>query len=243
MSFEYTIEKIGKDIKICCGNDHTFGTDAIILFDFAGVRKKDKVLDIGTGCGIIGVLAAEKTDAQVFGIDIQEKAIEQAKISASLSHLENRFIPVLKDIKETDGSFYPDGFTLILCNPPYFKPDDGKISENEAHAIARQEVKCTIEDIVESSYKVLCDKGRLCLCHKPERLIDVVSVMRKFKIEPKRLQFVKKSREAEPWLILIEGRKNGGAGLKVLPDLIITAGLEQTDTYNRYHNEVKKNEG
>lgn len=242
MDFEYTTEKIGKNIKICCTIDHTFGTDAIILNDFANVKSRDRVLDIGTGSGIIGVLAAEKAKL-VYGIDIQEKAVFQASLSASLSGLSDKFFPKLKDLKEMGGDFYSDGFTLVVCNPPYFKTEDGKLSQNEAHAIARQEIKCNIEDIIAAAWRVLCDKGRLCLCHKPERLTDVLAAMRKYKIEPKRLQFVKGAAEKEPWLILVEGRKNGGEGLKVLPDLYITPGKENTDTYNRYHREAKENEG
>lgn len=240
MELDYTVEDIGSELKICSTDDHHFGTDAILLFDFAEVKRKDRVCDFGTGCGIIGVLTAKKCSNQVFGVDIQPKAVAQAKISAQMSGLMDRFTPILADIKELKGCFSAGDFTLIFCNPPYYKVGSGKISDNEAKVIARQEIKCNIDDIACEAYKYLCDKGRLCVCHKPERLADVMASFRKYKIEPKRIQFVKSGAEKSPWLFLIEGRKNASAGLKVLPDLVIEPGSEPTDTYAKYREEMKK---
>lgn len=242
MDFDYKAEKIGKTISICCTEDHTFGTDAIILFDFADIKRKDRVCDLGTGCGIMGILAAEKSDNTVYGVDIQEKAVRQAELSAVLSGLEGKFKPLEADIKNLSGASFDTPFTAVLCNPPYFKADSGKISSNMAHAIARQEIKCDIKDVVLAASKILCDKGRLCLCNRPDRLVDVISAMREVKIEPKRIQFVK-NKKGEAWLFLVEGKKSASSGIQVMKDLNITPGEEYTDTYNRYHREVKNNEG
>lgn len=236
MDFEYKLERIGKNIKICVTKEHTFGTDAILLFDFAAPGKKDKVCDIGTGCGIIGVLAAAK-GAETVGVEIQEKAAEQAEISGEESGVSGLFSVMNVDLKELSAPIKP--FSLVICNPPYFKPESGKLSGNPAFDIARQEIKCRFSDIASAAARILCDKGRFCVCHKPERLPDVLCEMRKNRIEPKRLQFVKKCSDGVPWLVLIEGRKGGGEGLLVLPDAVIVPGAENTDTYNRYREEMK----
>ncbi len=240
MSQDYKVEEIGTEMKIQTTENHNFGTDAILLFDFAEVKRKDRVCDFGTGCGIIGVLTAKASENCVWGIDIQPAAIKQAKVSAQLSGLADRFIPIVCDINEIKTKLAYSGFTLVTCNPPYYKPDSGFVSENEAKAIARQEIKCNINDVAREAYNCLADKGRLCICHKPERMAEVLAVFNKNRLEPKRLQFVKSGNDKAPWLFLLEGRKNGAPGLRILPDLIIKPGEEPTDTYRKYRKEMGK---
>lgn len=240
MEFEYKIEEIGPKIKICSTDDHNFGTDAILLFDFANIKKRDKICDFGTGCGIIGLLSTEKTDSCVYGVEIQPKAYAQAKKSAEMSGCSEKFIPILADVKNLGERFSPGELTLVFCNPPYFKVGSGKMSDNEAKAIARQEIKCDIYDVAAAAGKYLADKGALCICHRPERLADVIDAFRKNRIEPKRIRFCKSGADKSPWLFLLEGRKNASVGMTVMSDLIIKPGEEPTDTYRKYRKEMEE---
>lgn len=240
MDFEYKVEQIGPKIKVCSTDDHNFGTDAILLFDFAKIKKRDKICDFGTGCGIIGLLSVEKTNSRVFGVEIQPKAYNQAKKSAEMSGYSDRFVPILADLKELGNHFASGELTLVFCNPPYFKVGSGKTSDNEAKAIARQEIKCNIYDVAEAAGRYLADKGSLYVCHRPERLADIIDAFRKNRIEPKRIRFCKSDAEKSPWLFLMEGRKNASAGMIVMPDLVVKPGEEPTDTYMKYRKEKEE---
>lgn len=219
-----TFEKLGDNCEICVTKEHTFGTDAFLLADFARARHKDIVCDLGTGCGIIAVLMRLRYEPkQVYGVDIQSQAIEQFKLTVSRSQLKETY-PLLMDLKTLTNEAPLGRCDLVTCNPPYKAAKAGIESELSAHKIARHEILCNISDVCAAGNKLLKYGGRLCLCNRPERLADVMCAMRENGIEPKYLRFVSKSANDAPWLFLIEGRKGGGSFMQVLPQLYISGG-------------------
>lgn len=222
MSDFNTFEKLGESCEICVTKEHTFGTDAFLLADFAKARHKDIVCDLGTGCGIIAVLMRLRYEPkQVYGVDIQPQAIEQFELTVSRSGLKETY-PLLMDLKALTNDAPLGRCDLVTCNPPYKAAKAGIESELSAHKIARHEILCNISDVCAAGNKLLKYGGRLCLCNRPERLADVMCTMRDNDIEPKYLRFVSKSPSDAPWLFLIEGRKGGGSFMQVLPQLYIS---------------------
>ncbi|MDE5859439.1 MAG: methyltransferase [Oscillospiraceae bacterium] len=221
---EYTFELLRNKGEICVSAEHKFGTDAFLLSDFAAPRHKDKVCDLGTGCGIIPLLMhISFAPKMIYGVDIQNQAIEQFNISVEKNKLENIF-PVCTDLKELWQGAPLGGMDVVTCNPPYKAANAGIESCTDAQRIARHEILCNIYDVCRAAERLLKFGGRLCLCNRPERLADVVSAMRKNNIEPKNLRFVSKNPQSAPWLFLIEGRKGGKPFMKVLPQLYINEG-------------------
>lgn len=219
-----TFEKLGDGCELCVTREHTFGTDAFLLADFAAARHKDIVCDLGTGCGIIAVLERLRYEpAEVYGIDIQEQAIEQFRVTVERSSLQKTY-PLLMDLKKLTSDAPLGRCDLVTCNPPYKAASAGIESELTAHKIARHEIMCNINDVCAAASRLLKFGGRLCLCNRPERLADVICAMRENKIEPKRLRFVSKTPEDAPWLFLIEGRKGGGSFMQTLPPLFMGSG-------------------
>ncbi len=204
-------------------NGFKFGIDSILLSDFAKKIKKDSiVLDIGTGTGIISILLSAKTEAnKIIGIEIQREVADMAKRSVILNKLENKIEIINDDINNIENYFENNYFDVIVTNPPYQKNNTGLKSENEKNLISRHEIKCTLEDIIKKSFKILKDKGEFYMVHRPERLVDIMYLMRKNKIEPKELRFVYPKISDKPNLILIKGIKNAKQFLKVEKPLII----------------------
>lgn len=221
---EYSFEMLKNEIEICVSKEHKFGTDAFLLADFAAPRHKDKVCDLGTGCGIIPLLMQINFAPKIiYGVDIQSQAIKQFNISVEKNKLEN-IVPVCADLKILWQSAPIGSLDIVTCNPPYKAAKTGIESEGSAQRIARHEILCNIYDVCKAADKLLKFGGRLCLCNRPERLADVVSAMKKNNIEPKTLRFVCKTPSEPPWLFLIEGRKGGKPFMKVLPQLYINEG-------------------
>ncbi len=218
----YNYERLSDKIYIATSENHTFGTDAILLSNFAKPKSKDRAIDMGTGCGIIPMLwLREKAPTTVHCLDIQENAFEQIKESIKHNELEERLVPHLCDLRQIDKEFGAGSFTLVTMNPPYKPLNTGFESLSESAKIARHEVCCNIEDAVKAASYLLTFGGRFCMCHRPERLVDAISLMRKYKLEPKRLRFVVNKAGEEPFLFLIEGKKNAKPFLRVEPVLEI----------------------
>ncbi|MDD6620128.1 MAG: methyltransferase [Eubacteriales bacterium] len=218
----YRFERLSDDIKIAVSDDHTFGTDAVILSHFAGIKPRDKALDMGTGCGIIPMLwlRNEKIN-NVSCLDIQENAYEQICFTIKENHLENRITPHLCDLREISKAFKAEQFSLVTMNPPYKPVGTGIESLSESAKIARHEICCSIEDAVKAAAYLLKYGGRFCMCHRPERLVDTLEIMRKYKLEPKRLRFVQDRNGEQPFLFLVQGQKGSKPFLRVEPQLII----------------------
>ena len=219
---EYRYERLSDNIKIAVSSDHTFGTDAVLLSYFAKPKHKDKALDMGTGCGIIPLLwLRDEKQSGVHCLDIQENAIEQVKASIEINSLGDRLTPHLCDLRQIKDEFPAECFTLVTMNPPYKPVNTGIESLGESARIARHEVCCSIEDTVKAANYLLTYSGKFCMCHRPERLADVMTAMREYRIEPKRLRFVVDRKGEKPFLFLIEGRKGAKSFLAVESELVI----------------------
>lgn len=218
----YRFERLSDDIKIAVSDDHTFGTDAVILSHFAGIKIRDKALDMGTGCGIIPILwlRNEKIN-NVSCLDIQENAYEQVCFTIKENRLEDRIKPYLCDLREISKTFTAEQFSLVTMNPPYKPVGTGIESLSESAKIARHEICCSIEDAVKAASYLLKYGGRFCMCHRPERLVDTLEIMRKYKLEPKRLRFVQDRNGEQPFLFLVQGQKGAKPFLRVESQLII----------------------
>ena len=219
---EYNYERLSDDISIAVSNEHTFGTDAVLLSYFAKPKYKDRALDMGTGCGIIPLLwLRDKKQSGIHCLDIQENAFEQVKNSIEHNSLGERLTPHLCDLRNIQQEFSAECFTLVTMNPPYKPINTGIESLDESARIARHEVCCNIEDAVKAAAYLLTYSGRFCMCHRPERLVDALDMMRKYKLEPKRLRFVVDKTGEEPFLFLVEGKKGAKPFLRVEPTLVI----------------------
>lgn len=214
-------EPLGNNTVLYTTDEYRFGTDALLLANFADPKPRDKVCDMGCGGGIIPMLfCRDGKGAEVYGVDIQENACKLAE----KARLENGFeqLKIINaDLRKLNGAVPKSYFNVITCNPPYKKGGAGITNPNEARFIARHEAECTLADVCETAKGLLQSSGRLCICHRPERLADIISEMRINKIEPKRLRMVHQRMEEEPWLILIEGRRDGKSGMRIMPPLFI----------------------
>lgn len=219
-----------------------FGIDSILLSDFAkNIKKNSKVLDLGTGTGIIATLLCAKTKLkEIIGIEIQKEVYEMAKKSIKINNLENKFKIINDDILNIDKKLEKNTFDAIVTNPPYKKKDTGIKNEEEKKIISRHETTATIEDFIKISKNLLKDKGELYMVHRPDRIVDILSIMRKYKIEPKLIRFVYSNEKSEPKLILIKGIKNAKPFLKVQNNLYIyNKDGQYTEEINEIYNIAK----
>lgn len=199
-----------------------FGMDAVLLSGFAKVRKGEVALDLGTGTGIIPILLEAKTEGEHFtGLEIQEESADMAARSVALNHLESKIAIVTGDIKDASGIFGASSFDVITTNPPYMIGDHGLSSSNQAKAIARHEMLCTLDDVLSESAKLLKPKGRFYMVHRPFRLAEIMSKMVAYGLEPKRMKLVYPFVDKEPNMVLIEGLKGGNSRLTVEKPLIV----------------------
>ena len=235
-------EPIGAGKYIYVSPHHTFGTDAVLLANFASPKQRDKLVDLGTGCGIIACLILRDNKCQsAFGVDISSEAIELATATKQDFDFAN-FTPVLSDLKELKGKVPFGCHTLVTCNPPYKAPSAGIKNPDSVKSVARHEVECTLEDIISVAAKLLQTNGRLCMCQRPERLAEMMDLMRKHKVEPKRLRLVCKKVGESPWLVLVEGRRCGKTALAIEPTLYVedengNFSQEMIDIYGSYKEE------
>ena len=215
-----TLEKISPEIGVYISAEHRFGTDAVLLAEFADPRKTDKAVDLGTGCGIIPMLWCRTMNfSSAVGVEISESAASLAKRTAE-EYSGGKVEIVNADMRKIEEYLPREKFSLACCNPPYFKKGSGKERAGE-QAVARHDSECTSADLAKAADYLLKYGGRLCVCQRPERLTDVLFALRERGLEPKVLRFVAKSNEAEPWLFLLEAKKGGRPGLKVLPVKIV----------------------
>ncbi len=199
-----------------------FGMDAVLLSGFLTVKAGERVLDLGTGTGIIPILLAAKTEGTDFtGLEIQEDCAEMAERSVRLNHLEEKIRIECGDLKEAAERFGAASFHVVTCNPPYMIGQHGLTNPSAPKAVARHEILCTFEDVARETAKVLKDRGRFYLVHRPFRLAELFVTMKAFHLEPKRMRLVYPFSDREPNMVLIEGRKGGKARLTVEKPLIV----------------------
>lgn len=213
-----------KNLKIIQNkNGFCFGIDSVLLVNFAKeIKKQSKVLDLGTGTGIIPILLSGKVELKkAIGVEIQKDVANMAKRSVSLNNLDDK-IEIINENVINIGKLYPKQyFDVVITNPPYKKIGTGIINESEAKIISRHEITANLEDFIKTARDMLKDKGEFFMVHRPERLVDIISLMRKFKIEPKKLRFVCPNKNKEPNMVLIKGIKNAKEFLKIEKNLYV----------------------
>lgn len=204
-------------------NGFCFGIDSILLSDFAKEIKNDaRVLDLGTGTGILSILLSEKTKLKkVYGVEVQAEVAEMAKRSVAMNNLEQKVEILSENIKNLVNIFEKNTFDAIVTNPPYKELNSGEINENKKKLISKHEISASLADFIKVSFDMLKDRGSLYMVHRPERLVDILYELRKNKLEPKNIQFVHSSIGKEPKLILIKAIKNANKFLKIEKPLYI----------------------
>jgi tRNA1Val (adenine37-N6)-methyltransferase len=209
----------GSEFKIIQNRDKfSYGTDAIFLSHFAKV--KGTVVDLGTGTGIIPLRLLAKGNVDIiYGVEIQDEVAEMAKRSIELNNLEDKIKILNLDLKKLE--FGKDTIDVVTTNPPYMKLGGAIINSDENFAISRHEIACTLEDIISVSEYLLKPLGKFYMVHRPDRLVDIMYLLRKYNIEPKYIRFVQPKINKKPNLILIEGIKFGKPDLKFYDPLIV----------------------
>ncbi|HAR6215395.1 TPA: tRNA1(Val) (adenine(37)-N6)-methyltransferase [Staphylococcus pseudintermedius] len=213
---------IREDLRII-QNDavFSFSTDALLLGHFTEVRKRDRILDMCAGNGVIPLLLSDKGNNVITGVEIQPQLVNMAVRSVQYNHLEDRITMVEMDINALIQAYSPAQFDLITCNPPYFKANQTNQHQLEAHKIARHEIYCTLDDCLRVSNHLLKEGGRVVMVHRAERMLDLFESMRHYRIEPKRLHMIFSKPGKAAQTIVVEGRKGGRQGLDIAPPFYI----------------------
>ena len=199
-----------------------FGMDAVLLSGFASVKPGERALDLGTGTGIIPLLLSAKTKGDHFtGLEIQTEIMKMAQRSVALNGLEKKIDIIQGDIREASRIFGAASFDVVTSNPPYMNDAHGLKNPGDVKAISRHEVLCTLEDVVREGTKALKPGGRFYMVHRPHRLAEIITVMRQYKLEPKRMKFVHPFADKVANMVLIEAVRGGGAWLKLEPPVIV----------------------
>ena len=204
--------KIYQDDSLYC-----FTSDSVLLSRFAVVKKNDVVADFCSGSGIVGFHLYglnENAIKSVTLFEMQKSLLDLSVKSIELNGLQDKFFAVNTKIQDIPNE-YNEKFSLIVCNPPYMKVDGGELREKSQIALCRSEIELSLTELIKGISKCLKFGGRTCIVHRAERLADVICEMRKYNVEPKRLQTVY-SAGKEPYLFMIEGVKGGKSGLKIL---------------------------
>lgn len=213
-----------------------YGIDAVLLSGFAKVKPKERVLDLGTGTGIIPILLKAKTPGEHFtGLEIQEESAEMARRSVAYNGLEKDIEIRTGDIREAAATFGRASFSVVTCNPPYMTGSHGLVNPHLPKAIARHEVLCTLEDVISQAAQVLEPRGRFYMVHRPFRLAEIMGLMMKYRLEPKRMQLVYPYVDKEPNMVLLEGLLGGNSRITVEKPLIV---YEKPGVYTKAIREI-----
>lgn len=224
--------QIIQDAKRFC-----FGMDAVLLSGFARVKDGARVLDLGTGTGIIPILLEAKTGAaHLTGLEIQPDSADMARRSVKLNGLENKIDIVTGDLKEAGSLFDAASFDVVTSNPPYMIGQHGITNPEDAKAIARHEVLCTLRDVIEQAAKLLRPGGNFFMVHRPFRLAEIMVLLHEYKLEPKRMQLVYPYVDKEPNMVLIEANRGGRPRMTVEKPLIVyrEPGVYMPEIYDIY---------
>lgn len=209
--------KIIQDPEAFC-----FGTDSILLADFARVRQENRVLDLGTGSGaLLLLLWGRRRPRAMTGIEIQPAMAEMARRNMEMNGIADRARIIQGDYREYPRLLPKAQFDLVVANPPYIQKGAGEGSQSEAHRIARHEVTATLHDVVAAAGAALVSGGRFCMVHQPRRLAEIIRAMQRAEIEPKRMRLVQPRADKAPNVLLIEGIRGGRSGMQVEPTLSV----------------------
>ena len=217
-------------------NGFRFGVDAVLLANFADIRENANVIDLGTGTGIVSILIAAKTQAsRIIGLEIQPEMAEMAARSIKLNGLEDKVNIICGDIKNCVKLFGSSVFDVVVTNPPYMVKGGGIINQTDTKAVSRHEVLCTLEDVISNASKILKPDGQFAMVHRPERLVDIICLLRAYSIEPKYIRFVHPSPYKKPNLLLIKGIRGGRPYLKMMNPLYV---YDDDGNYSKEINEI-----
>lgn len=202
-------------------NGFCFGIDAVLLANFCKVKSNSRVVDLGTGTGIIPILIAGKSSAsEIVGVEIQEDVAEMANRSIKLNNLENRVRIINEDLKNIEEKLEVNGYHVVTSNPPYMH-GGGIKNPNDKKAISRHEIKCNLEDVIKTASRLLMPHGKFFMIHRPIRLVDIITLSRQYKLEPKEIQFIHPRHNKAPNLVLIQFTKGAKPELKILDPLYV----------------------
>lgn len=226
-----------KNMIIYQDNDYfLFSLDSVLLANFVTIKLKDKkIIDLCSGNAPVPMLLSFRTNARIFGVELQNYIYEMGLDSINENKLGDQIEFINEDVNNLNLIFKSESFDIVTCNPPYFKyKKDSLINENEGKAIARHEVNIKLENIVAMANYLLKNGGTFAMVHRPDRLIEIINLMQKYNIEPKKIRFIYPKVNKDANMILIEGSKNGKCGLKVEKALIVH------DRNGNYVDEIKK---
>ncbi|WP_339060706.1 tRNA1(Val) (adenine(37)-N6)-methyltransferase [Tepidibacillus marianensis] len=216
------VDDLTTRLKIIQSNEvFSFSMDAVLLAHFSTIPQKGKIIDLCSGNGVIPLLVSSKTRAPIYGVEIQERIIDMAKRSLALNHLNQRIEMIQGDLKDMPSRLGKGQFDLVTVNPPYLPIAGQNQNANEHVAIARHEIFTNLEEVNRASEQLLKVGGRLAMVHRPSRLVELIALMREYRLEPKRIRFVHPNRQKEANMVLIEAVKRGGKEIRVLPPLIV----------------------
>ncbi|MDR0922571.1 MAG: tRNA1(Val) (adenine(37)-N6)-methyltransferase [Lactobacillales bacterium] len=217
----------------------SYSVDSVLLANFPSIPKHGKIVDLCAGNGAVGLFVSRYTKAPITQVELQPRLADMGRRSIALNHLEEQMTMRTMDLKDIPSSMTHDSVDLLLVNPPYFKQEAAsKKNPNPYLAIARHEITANLEDVVRVSAFLLKTNGRIAMVHRPDRLLDILDTFKKYKIAPKRIQFVYPKAGKEANTILIEGIKNGSTdGLRILPPLIIhdESGEYTPEVWEKYY--------
>lgn len=214
-----------------------FGMDAVLLSSFIHLKKRDKMLDLGTGTGIIPILMSAKSECQnMIGLEIQSEMVDMARRSIAYNHLEDRIQIQCADLRDGRKLFTHASFDVVVSNPPYMNITGGIKNSHSTLAVARHEICATLEDIIEIAAYVLKSNGYFYMVHRPHRLTQIMKTLEKYKLEIKRMCFVHPYIDKEANMVLMEARKGGGCFLKLEPPIVVydKPGVYTKEIYQRY---------
>lgn len=222
--FETVIDLLQKDMKIIQRADHfSFSIDSLLVSEFATITRTTKnIIDLGTGNGVIPLFLSKKTKAHITGIEIQKISSELAERNVELNNLNSQITIINDDMKNWKTHFKKGSFDLVVTNPPFFKffGEEKQLNDLDQLSLARHEISINLDSLIETASNLLKDKGYFTMVHRVDRLIDIIETMKKYSLEPKRIQFCYTKIEKEGKILLIEGVKNGNPNLRILPPLI-----------------------
>ena len=225
------------DMIIYQDNDYfLFSLDSVLLANFVTLKLTDKkIIDLCSGNGPVPMLMSFRTKARIFGVELQKYIYDMGIDSINENGLDSQIEFINADVNKIDEIYGPESFDVVTCNPPYFKVnEDSLINQNEGKAIARHEVYIKLEDIISKARYLLKNGGTFAMVHRPDRLIEIINLMQKYGLEPKRIRLVYPKENKKANMLLIEGIKNGKSGLKVENALIVY------DNNGNYVEEIRK---
>ncbi|RKD22816.1 hypothetical protein BEP19_11245 [Ammoniphilus oxalaticus] len=232
------------DLKIIQSREvFSFSMDAVLLANFVSVPiQKGRIMDLCAGNGVIPLLLSTRSKAKIEGLEIQQRLYEMAARNVRLNRLIEQIEVFHGDLKEAPQRFGFGAYDVVTCNPPYMIGNTGEINKNEYVAIARHEIHCNLEDVIRASASLVRSGGKVALVHRPSRFMELVTLMRKYQIEPKRIRFVHPKLGSEANMILIEGIRNGKPDLKLLSPLIVYEedGQYSQEIFKIYYGEEAK---